>query len=489
MGFYKSTCVEHAKNREFFGKTRHELIAKSLANLRQFQARVPSCRIVCLDQCCIKKQLRAEMNSYTSSIRVDQLMKMYENEERSYYPDKYSPMNYQQSILSPLVDCYHRIAMVKEASSYFMRQYDMKSAYISSLKNKKLLFPLGRPVPLYGDHAMQFVVQNYDKPLFYVAKCIVLVDKGVVDNPFLPILVRQSQSKRFCSSNIIASTNATCRTCSFLFLKKHRKHNLKKCTHSDSQRSFSAILMKSDLQYALEMGYSVRIHHLDFFPNAAPIPSFHCLANVYEHLRTNKKKISLFARKFVKQLVLSGFGKFAQKPSKPRSIKTLSSIAALQNEFQGIQRIHHLDEATITVATEYKSTYRKSCNPLVFAVASNSTRQLLHKCMGKCEQMGMLVSRLNCDSLIVCCSDKQKPQLELMLHQLDMDRSWLLEHDNIVGHIHHKKRSTVTYTSEGSFQKVCGLHLRRRYRDVPTLDTSIVHTNNFFLGEHTTETT
>lgn len=484
MGFYKSTCAKHAVNRTFFGKTRPDLVAKSEAHLQRFQKLVKSCRIVRLDQCCIKDQLRVEMARYASQESIDQLMKLYDTENKSYFSDKYSPLNYQQAILSPLIDCYHRIAMVKPDGEHYMRQYDISSAYIAKLKDNNLLYPLGQPRALYGTAAMDFVMQSYNRPQFYVAKCLVLADKGILDDPFVPMLIRSRQKKPFENSSIVASVNATCRSCAYLFLKKNRTKNIKQCSHSPSQRSFSAVLLQSDIHYALEMGYAIRILHVDVFPNAGPIPSLQGLAHVYEQMRKKKKTTNVFWQKFLKQLVLSGFGKFAQKQSKPRSIKNLSSLPAVYNELGNIKRIHHLDPSTITVATEYKSTFRNSCNPLVFAISANSTRRMLHKTMRQCNQQGLLVSRLNCDSIIVCCPNSRKPGLEKMLEMVDKDRRWQLEEDCIVGHINNKKRSSITYTSSGTIVKICGLNLNQRHlMRVPDLDTSIVETNNFHLGK------
>ena len=357
---------------------------------------------------------------------------------------------------------------------------------MSFLTDKNVYFPTGSAQRLVGLEATEFVNENLqmirENQYFCVLKGIVTPNRNDPILAKLPFLAFDVDGKKNLS---------ICKSCTV-----YKNKNI--CQHTEEKRQFSCTLLFEDLQYAIkELNYKFEVQIIYYWQTKKHLKTFSDFS--YNLLQLRKVPINKYASGLVKEIFLSGMGRFAL------NIAKLNESAKLINSYQSLCFL--LKESNVNsfhIIPGYKDKcilYRKGsngfkenmfkstramCFSVFFAILSNSTRRKVHfDAIQVLKSNHLRLIRIDVDSILIA----KNICVEALL---DEDKIFCRKDTNNC--INYKIEETklkfafsLTKRNYGfmrfdntSVLKFCGLHLNLKER----ID---INAENIFFSKFNTE--
>jgi hypothetical protein len=400
---YKSRCKIHTINqskRKFFNTTQlGDLADQSMTKIEKFKTHTSEVtRVVIIDHCCATTEpfeaISTELKLINPSIDMCTYMSEYKESYIMYQRHDFSPLNYQDAILSGIIHPASFYCQTSGDSS--ISKFDLDFAYMYAIL--KTRFPNGNRIVYVGHDAETWLEQilhtTNDTTNCACVKLTMQHDGKNLIVPIFPYTHTSNSKKAFSNINKNKmSFLTTCRQCIIYASSLNRKKPIIKCNHSKIQRMFTVTCLLEDVTLALDNGYTiVKVFECHVFSNVTKCEGFINLAQTYISLRSQTKYDNdKFGSDLIKSLALQGLGRFAMNYkniefSNQLIIESYSKLKFLIDDkelvsYDLIQSIN--DKHLVCVGTKKIKRFdnvknflhRNGVNPLIFACVNNEIRR------------------------------------------------------------------------------------------------------------------
>ena len=358
------------------------------------------------------------------------------------------------------------IFFLKDNTSFKCNKYDIKSAFISSLKQEDLWIPVSNisVCSLVNEDPDIFFKQlrNDDKSFGFV-KAFIINQKNEEFNFF------------FWNSETNGFQNNNCFKCA----KIHGP--IKTCNHGEKERGFFVETYISDLLYYRQNNLgTIKVVHILYFKSKHNKN----LSYLADLLISNRKTKTNIHNIYCKNIALIGLGRFAFNVSKNFNQKNMIIESydelSINLEKGMLQNIDFYEKCILarkkyklTNYDNYKISARLNCCSLLFGVVNNRIRRECYDIYLKVKKIeNFNILRLHTDSFIISFPLNK----EYLIQEKLFDKSkfqYKLEYENIEFVKNLKKRSHFFKCQGKIILKIPGLSLNVIDRNNPNLSSML----------------
>ncbi|HIN07732.1 MAG TPA: hypothetical protein EYM70_03155 [Pelagibacteraceae bacterium] len=425
-GLWKTVCKNHVQKltKIVFGKTVEEHFKEAKVKREIFKNKCENdgfSKIIIkhFNQCCLmnspQTELKEDILFFAGSSKLTYFLEKFNEFKKTYESQNYISLNPQDSTFSPIFQNYSKFVEIKNNSSQMkIQKYDLRSAFVSVLKDPNFKLPVGFSKRLVFKDAEKYVIENIknkemlEDVAIGVIKCCILPSSKTFF-PFIPIKNKKNKSNANFLSN--------CKTCISEIKSSHS------CNHSILQRQFTVTINSQDLHFCLHhLNYQlIDVFEIIYFESSEHFKSLAKTAYILTggkdyneniqnpYLQKYHETFGIFEKYWLKMICLYGLGRFSLNVA---SIKTekkngLSFLNSLQQK--EIIKFNFWGNTCIVDLKRnfdlYNICVRLQTNALIFGlVSSHVRRKIISDANTLRNQTDTFIHRIDADSLTISCN-------------------------------------------------------------------------------------